>query len=272
MKVEEARGSFTIEDELNLICANQIIDKVYVEEDTLHLEGVFGRNRSNTKNCPGDWSMVFDLSETSFVALNVELNSPTLNRTYLNVKARQDESIWGFGLQYTHFNVKGKRLPVYVEEQGIGRGLQPISFAANLTQGKGVSGDWYSPYGSIPYFVTSNNKAILLENTEYSVFDMRDRSRMKIEVASKKIKARIYAADSLKDTLKITTSYTGRMKPLPTWMDRGAILGMQGGTKAVRKALSTAKKYSIPLSAFWLQDWVGKRKPPLDLSFGGTGY
>ena len=45
MKVEEARGSFTIEDELNLICANQIIDKVYVEEDTLHLEGVFGRNQ-----------------------------------------------------------------------------------------------------------------------------------------------------------------------------------------------------------------------------------
>ena len=84
----------------------------------------------------------------------------------------------------------------------------PFSFAANLTQGKGVSGDWYSSYGSIPYFVTSNNKAILLENTEYSVFDMRDRSRMKIEVASKKIKARIYAADSLKDTLKITTSYT----------------------------------------------------------------
>ena len=132
--------------------------------------------------------------------------------------------------------------------------------AAEITQGKGVAGDWYSSYGSIPYYVTSNNNALLLENSEYSVFDMRDHSRMKIELASKYLKARIYAADSLKKTLKITTDYTGRMKPLPLWMDNGVVIGMQGGTKAVREAMATAEKYSLPVSSFWLQDWVGKRK------------
>ena len=56
--------------------------------------------------------------------------------------------------------------------------MQPLSLAAELTQGKGVSGDWYSSYGTIPYFVTSDNKA-MLENTEYSVFDMRNKKKLK---------------------------------------------------------------------------------------------
>jgi alpha-glucosidase len=49
------------------------------------------------------------------------------------------------------------------------------------------------------------------------------------------------------------------MRVLPDWVDRGAIIGMQGGTQAVRDKLATLEKAGVPLAGFWLQDWVGQR-------------
>ena len=88
---------------------------------------------------------------------------------------------------------------------------------------------------------------------------MRNKKKLKLEVAATEVKARLYAADSLKETLKITTDYTGRMKPLPLWMDNGVVIGMQGGTIPVRDAYELAKVYRF--SFFFLAtDWVDKRK------------
>jgi alpha-glucosidase len=40
----------------------------------------------------------------------------------------------------------------------------------------------------------------------------------------------------------------------------GAIVGMQGGTQKVRDVYSKLKERQTPMTAFWLQDWVGQRK------------
>ena len=50
------------------------------------------------------------------------------------------------------------------------------------------------------------------------------------------------------------------MPKLPDWMNRGAIIGMQGGTKTVLEKFEALKKSGTPMAGFWLQDWVGKRK------------
>ena len=34
-------------------------------------------------------------------------------------------------LQYSHFDLKGKQVPIWTEEQGIGRGLQPMTGVLN---------------------------------------------------------------------------------------------------------------------------------------------
>ncbi|XP_020593295.1 uncharacterized protein LOC110033582 isoform X2 [Phalaenopsis equestris] len=39
---------------------------------------------------------------------------------------------YGFGGQFSHIEFKGRRVPILVQEQGIGRGDQPIILAANL--------------------------------------------------------------------------------------------------------------------------------------------
>lgn len=56
------------------------------------------------------------------------------------------------------------------------------------------------------------------------------------------------------------TETIGRPPELPKWIISGAVVGMQGGTEVVRRIWDELKAYKVPISAFWLQDWVGQRK------------
>lgn len=54
------------------------------------------------------------------------------NRVWMTLASSREERFYGFGEQFSRVEFKGKRVPVLVQEQGIGRGDQPITFAANL--------------------------------------------------------------------------------------------------------------------------------------------
>ena len=56
--------------------------------------------------------------------------------------------------------------------------------------------------------------------------------------------------------LQLIERYTqsiGRMRELPDWILEGAIVGMQGGSQAVRQMWKELKAADVPISAFWLQ-------------------
>lgn len=44
----------------------------------------------------------------------------------------EDEGFFGFGAQNSRLNMKGKVLPMFLSEQGVGRGLQPITEILDL--------------------------------------------------------------------------------------------------------------------------------------------
>ena len=46
---------------------------------------------------------------------------------------------------------------------------------------------------------------------------------------------------------------------MPSWVDRGAIVGIQGGTDVVRQRVAALQAAGVPLAGVWLQDWVGQR-------------
>lgn len=63
----------------------------------------------------------------------MEISKPKeFNRIWLSYASDENERFYGFGEQFSHMNFKGKRVPILVQEQGIGRGDQPITCAANL--------------------------------------------------------------------------------------------------------------------------------------------
>jgi len=54
------------------------------------------------------------------------------NRICMTYASEGNERFYGFGEQFSHMDFKGKRVPIFVQEQGIGRGDQPITLAINL--------------------------------------------------------------------------------------------------------------------------------------------
>lgn len=130
------------------------------------------------------------------------------NKVFLTYASDEDERFYGFGEQFSRMEFKGKRVPILVQEQGIGRGDQPITFAANLISYRysihhliGVGffvvsnflscpnfsigrsgGDWSTTYAPSPFYMTSKMRSLYLEGYNYSVFDLTKLDRVQIQV------------------------------------------------------------------------------------------
>ncbi|KDP29251.1 hypothetical protein JCGZ_16640 [Jatropha curcas] len=181
------------------------------------------------------------------------------NRICLSYSSELDERFYGFGEQFSHMDFKGKRVPIFVQEQGIGRGDQPITFAANLVSYR-AGGNWTTTYAPSPFYMTSKMRSLYLDGYAYSVFDLTRHDRVRIQIHSSSAEGRILHGNSPSELIEHLTETIGRPPELPNWIISGAVVGMQGGTEAVRRVWDELKAYKVPISAFWLQDWVGQRE------------
>ncbi|XP_024524427.1 uncharacterized protein LOC9654271 isoform X1 [Selaginella moellendorffii] len=184
---------------------------------------------------------------------------PDFNRVQLTYISHRNERFFGFGEQFSCLDLKGRRVPILVQEQGVGRGDQPITAAANILSYRS-GGSWHTTYAPSPYYMTSDMRCLFLENYEYSVFDLRRHDRVQIQVHSGTMEGRVLHGQTPAELLMRYTESIGRMRELPDWIHQGAVIGMQGGTNAVNKIHAELKKHDVPIAAFWLQDWVGQRK------------
>ncbi|PAN31418.1 hypothetical protein PAHAL_5G418100 [Panicum hallii] len=188
-----------------------------------------------------------------------EARPEEFNRVFLTYASSRDERFYGFGEQFSRVEFKGKRVPVLVQEQGIGRGDQPITFAANLVSYRS-GGNWSTTYAPSPFYMTSKMRSLYLEGYDYSIFDLTKPDRVQIQIFGNSVQGRILDGDSPTQLLTSYTESTGRPPVLPRWITSGAVVGMQGGTDTVRRVWKELQDYDVPVSAFWLQDWVGQRK------------
>src|SRR3712207_6493123 len=115
--------------------------------------------------------------------------------------------------------------------QGIGRGEQPITWAADWQADAG--GTPFTSGASVPHYITSEMRSLFLENYEYSSFDLREEDRVQIEVFSSRMRGQILSGDTPPELIEQYTEYSGRMRRLPPWILSGAVVGVQGGTRKV---------------------------------------
>ncbi|CAA7408922.1 unnamed protein product [Spirodela intermedia] len=181
------------------------------------------------------------------------------NRVVITFSSDPEERIYGFGEQFSHMEFKGRRVPILVQEQGIGRGDQPITFAANLVSHRS-GGDSSTTYAPSPFYMTSKMRAAYLEDHSYSVFDLTKPDRVQIQIYRDSARGRILEGKTPVELVERLTETVGRPPALPSWIISGAVVGMQGGTEAVRRTWETLRALDVPIGAFWLQDWVGQRE------------
>ncbi|KAL8493768.1 hypothetical protein ACS0TY_024801 [Phlomoides rotata] len=184
---------------------------------------------------------------------------PEFNRICITYSSEKSERFYGFGEQFSHMDLKGKRVPIFVQEQGIGRGDQPITFAANLVSYR-AGGDESTTYAPSPFYMTSKMRSVYLEGYNYSVFDLTKDDCVQIQIHGDMIEGRILNGNSPSELIERFTETIGRPQQLPEWIISGAVVGMQGGTEKVRRIWEELRSKDTPISAFWLQDWVGQRK------------
>ncbi len=170
---------------------------------------------------------------------------------------RAGTTVVGGGVQFSHIDLAGRRLPILTVEQGVGRGAQPLTLLAELYGGAG--GQWWSTYAPAPVLYTSEPRGMYLLESQPMQFDMRHRTTVSARVYGPRATARFVVGSTPADLVEAYTRHAGRMEPLPEWSDRGAIVGLQGGGEKVRSVVGALERHGAPLSGVWLQDWVGNR-------------
>ncbi|NOK63342.1 MAG: alpha-glucosidase [Chloroflexi bacterium AL-W] len=252
--ITEVRGNFFVYDRLHTLCVDQQIERLSATRQTVTLSGILQQRRGHAKV---DYMLTLTASSSNQLSFTLEFADSSYNRAYLTYASDPDEHFFGFGEQFSCFNLKGKRLPIFVMEQGIGRGAQPITLGAHLQACAG--GAWHTSYAGVPHYITSQLRSLFLENYEYVVFDMRQPDRVQIQLFADRMVGRLIYGATPRQLIEEYTTYTGRMRPLPDWIHDGAIVGLQGGTEQVRHLWAVLRAHNIPITALWLQDWVGRR-------------
>jgi alpha-glucosidase (family GH31 glycosyl hydrolase) len=193
------------------------------------------------------------------------------DRLGLRYETPPDERYHGFGLQPRHLDLAGKEVRMVTEEPGISRDHVYMEFLVELDT-PGASGTTVSTYAPSAYYLSNKGYSFVLENQEYSVFDLRRDREASIRCYSDDLTWRLIGGDDPLERVESYSDYCGRMPQLPAWIHDGPIVGMQGGTDEVQEREgvpnATARVRDVweelqardtPLAGFWLQDWCGIR-------------
>jgi alpha-glucosidase (family GH31 glycosyl hydrolase) len=251
--IHQSRGHFFIEDEVEGIRPDQTIDRLEKRGEALVVAGELTSEGSEDV----DYSLSFSPVSGERLRFEVEAEEP-YDRVYLTYASKPEEHFFGFGVQYTYFDLKGRKIPILIQEQGIGRGEQPVTLAADWRADAG--GSPYTSYASVPHYITSEMRSLFLENYEYSAFDLREEDRVQVEVFSSRMRGQILYGRNPVELIEQYTEYSGRMRPLPAWIVGGAVVGVQGGTQRALDISERLEALDTPVAALWLQDWVGQRR------------
>lgn len=250
-QISEERGSFIVKEVTSDTLYIQNISFFEKIENTLTIKGTL-QNSSKEIAYRIDYRIIDDQLQFS-----CSIEDEEFDRIYLQYHSEADEAIMGFGEQYSHFNHKNNLVPILVNEQGIGRG--DISDPLILAVLNNSSGNDYTTYKPVPQYITSYQRGLFLETYALSEFDLRNPTSITIKIYTDHVSGRILRGNTPKELISAYTKYCGRMKVLPDWIHEGAIVGIQGGTDKFRKGWQMLKDANTPITAFWIQDWVGQR-------------
>ena len=183
------------------------------------------------------------------------------NRLKFFIPAIGDEHIYGTGETFTEFDLRGKKVNVWVAEHQNARVLSKK--IAKVTLGirnstKKDKFESYETYYAQPTFLSSRRYFFHSECNARCVFDFtqRDRHILKFDSVAN---FSIGFGHTFEDVLEELTNLLGRQPELPDWVYDGAILGIQGGTDIMFDKVQKCVEKGMDVNGVWIQDWEGRR-------------
>ncbi len=173
-------GNYQLEETTRFLSDKVTVDTIFKDKDEEKVV-IYGQLLAPDMELVAHYTMTFEITalKSHQIQFTVDVR-PTDDcqtsiqnaRTFLTYATDEDENFYGFGESFSHFNLKGRRVPVLVSEQGVGRGEQPITDYLNENVAQGVGGDWYTTYAPKPIYITNHNRTVFLNNSEVSFFDL----------------------------------------------------------------------------------------------------
>ncbi|EDQ89657.1 uncharacterized protein MONBRDRAFT_32323 [Monosiga brevicollis MX1] len=177
----------------------------------------------------------------------------------LHTASQAHRKYHGFGEQYSVLDFKGRRVPIMVAEQGVGRGLEPLTYFLN-TFHDGSGGNWATTYAPIPHYMTSDLQSVYFEDDLFMLVDLTQADITTSYHFASATSWYIMTASSPKGLVSEYARHLGRQPMLPEWSLSGPIIGFYGGTDRVLELYRNVTALGMNVTAFWLQDWTGERE------------
>lgn len=240
-------GNFDIEDELRELCP---LSKVEI-----------GADGASVRFCSegGRWAATMRISiEDGRLALRFSEASAQAGtrRVRIRLPAESREHVYGCGEQFSYFDLRGHKFPLWTSEQGVGRNKSMrITHEADLNDHAG--GDYWWTFFPQPTFVSSEGYWVHADTSAYSVFDFRRARAHELYFWELPAMLLIGQTDTMPQLLEDLSAYFGRQPEMPQWVYRGVILGIQGGTEVCETKLRAAQAAGVPVAGIWAQDWEG---------------
>ncbi|MHA1190988.1 MAG: alpha-glucosidase [Promethearchaeota archaeon] len=234
-KFKSHLGHFKIKEKI--MAEIELRENEILSQEDNEIEMTFGTGDNLLKT---SIEVMGDRLEIRFSSINSELN-----RFWIRLQANEGEAIYGCGEQFSEVNLRGKKVPLWVEEQGVGRGDPPIS------------GDWYTTYFPQPTFVSSENYYFHSESFCYAIFDFTHPDYHELYFWNIPEKIIIGKHQTALDTVSHLSNYLGRQPKLPEWVYNGVWLGIQGGKNIVMEKVRKCLGKGVKIGAVWCQDWQG---------------
>lgn len=253
MSHEYGSGSFTFAETMNPTCGTPEWQRPRLGE-TLEIEGTY-------VNCEATISVSFSSPRSGWLTMDVE-GQGDVNRLHVRGASTAEERFTGFGAQYSGLDFKGRVLPIWCQEQGHGRGAEPITEVLSLGQGN-PAGDWHTSYTCVPWMIRDARSGLLVEGTERVVFDMEEENSFEIVHSATRVALSWVQGEDLSTLMENYTAGVGRMTSFPEWTQKGVILRGHGGADDVLALVDEAEEAGVTVAAVWIEDWCGQRQTAL---------
>ncbi len=198
-----------------------------------------------------------------------------VNRYYISFDTEKDEKIFGCGETYSHFDLRGSLVRIWVAEHQNARRIATKLIKQKLL-GKRYDSrlkfEAYESYYAQPSFTTSGKTFVHVDTDGYCEFDFRKDDKITLDIETP---PHIFF---LRDTkyrglFGKVSDLLGHRRALPEWIYDGIILASQDwkkdeeghaipvgdGIGNVERKLETCRKAGIPVTGVWCQDWCGCR-------------
>ncbi len=247
--IDMYRGNFDIRD--------------YVEErialPALRVEPVEGGGRFRLSFGSGQTGIALDLAEEEGRLVFAFSGAPEVrNRFWFRFAAEPGEHVYGCGEQFSHFDLRGRRFPLWTSEQGVGRNKSTyVTFLADVHDRAG--GDYWWTFYPEPTYVSSRRYLLHAEGSAYAAFDFRAPDFHELEFWDMPKRLFISAAESMREVIQSASGLLGRQPEPPDWIHDGIVLGIQGGTQVCLDKLAKTEAAGVRVAGIWAQDWEGIR-------------